>query len=42
MKTLKIKDLLTQVENKLNDLNIDGYDKMEIVDILDEISDNLN
>jgi len=39
--TTKIKEILNKIEEQLNDLEIDGLDKMAIIDNLDEISDLL-
>lgn len=41
MKKELIKSKLDEIENLLNELNIDAFRKMEIIDLLDDISDEL-
>lgn len=35
----KAEDLLSQIENKLDELSIDSLDKMDIIYLLDELAD---
>jgi len=35
----KAEDLLSQIENMLDELSIDASDKMEIIYLLDELAD---